>query len=91
MDDLTENNNKFLPAARSYTDSVADRDIVCEGVNPRGQPKTSSRRTASSKSSQRKHDFLMAKLNREEAEKQEAVAMRLAKHKHEIAMRKKGA
>ena len=40
-------------------------------------------------SSQRKHDFLMAKLKREEAEKQEQAAMRLAKQKHEIAMRKK--
>ena len=40
-------------------------------------------------SSQRKHDSLMAKLKREEAEKQEQAAMRLAKQKHEIAMRKK--
>ena len=40
-------------------------------------------------SSQRKHDFPMAKLKREEAEKQEQAAMRLAKQKHEIAMRKK--
>ena len=40
-------------------------------------------------SSQRKHEFLMAKLKREEAEKQEQAAMRLAKQKHEIAMRKK--
>ena len=40
-------------------------------------------------SSQRKHDFLMAKLKREEAEKQEHAAMRLAKQKYEIAMRKK--
>ena len=40
-------------------------------------------------SSQRKHDFLMAKRKREEAEKQEQAAMRLAKQKHEIAMRKK--
>ena len=40
-------------------------------------------------SSQRKHDFLMAKLKREEAGKQEQAAMRLAKQKQEIAMRKK--
>ena len=76
-------------AARSYIDSVAHRDTVCEGVNPQGQSKRSSRRTASTMSSQRKHDFLMAKLKREEAEKQEQAAMRLAKQKHEIAMRKK--
>ena len=40
-------------------------------------------------SSQRKHNFLMAKLKRGEAEKQEQAAMRLAKQKHEIVMRKK--
>ena len=68
----------FLLAARSYIDSVADRDIVCEGVNPQRQSKRSLRRTKLSLSSQRKHDFLMAKLKREEAEKQEQVAKRLA-------------
>ena len=89
LDDKTKNNDNFLLAARSYIDSVADRDTVCEGVNPQGQSKRSSRRTTSSMSSQRKHEFLMAKLKREEAEKQEQAAMRLAKQKHEIAMRKK--
>ena len=89
LDDVTKNNDEFLLAARSYIDSVAHRDTVCEGFNPQGQSKRSSRQTASSMSSQRKHDFLMAKLKREEAEKQEQAAMRLAKQKHEIAMRKK--
>ena len=84
LDDVTNNNDKFLLASRNYIDSVAHRDTVCEGVNPQGQSKRSSRRTASSISSQR-----LAKLKREEAEKQEQAAMRLAKHKHEITMRKK--
>ena len=39
-------------------------------------------------SSKFKQDFLMAKLKREEDEKQEQAAMRLAKKKHKIAMRK---
>ena len=89
LDEVTKNNDKFLIAARSYIDSVADRDTVCEGVNPQGQSKKSSSRKTSSMSSQRKHYFLMAKLKREEAEKQEQAAMRLAKQKQEIAMRKK--
>ena len=91
MHDVTKNNDKFVLAARSYIDSVAHRDAVCEGVNPQGQSKRSSRRTASSciMFSQRKHDFLMAKLKREEAEKQEKAVMRLSKQKHEIALRKK--
>ena len=88
LDDVTKNDDIFLLAARSYIDTVADRDTVCDGVNPQGQSRRSSRRTTSSMSSQRKHNFLMAKLKRE-AEKQEKAAMRLAKQKHEIAMRKK--
>ena len=89
LDDVTKNNDKFLFAARSYIDTAADRDTVCEGVNPQRQSRRKSRRTTSSMSSQHKHDFLIAKLKREEAEKQEQAAMRLAKQKHEIAMRKK--
>ena len=91
LDDVTKNNDKFLFAARSYIDTVADRDSVCEGVNPQGQSRRSSRRTTSSMSSQHKQEFLMAKLKREEAEKQEQGAMRHAKQKHEISMRKKEA
>ena len=89
LGDINNNIDIFLLAAKNYIDSVAHRDTVCEGVNPQGQSRRSSRRTASSMSSQRKHDFLIAKLKREEAEKQEQAAMRLAKQKHEIAMRKK--
>ena len=89
LDIVTKNNDKFLLAARSYIDSVADRDTVCDGFNLQGQSKRSSRRTTSSMSSQRKHDFLMAKLKREEAEKQDQAAMRLAKQKDDHAMRKK--
>ena len=89
MDDVTKNNDNFLLAARNYIESVAARDIVCEGVVPQWQSKRSSHQAASSMSSQRKHDFLMTKLKREEAEKQEQAAMRLAKQKYEIAMRKK--
>ena len=57
LDDVTKNNDRFLLAARNYIDSVADRDTVCEGVNPQGQSKRSSRQTTSSMSRQRKHDF----------------------------------
>ena len=89
MDDVIKNNDKFLFAAGSYIDSVADRDTVCEGVNPQVQSKRSSRQTTSSMSSQRKHDFLVPKLKTEKAENQEQAAMRLAKQKHLVAMRKK--
>ena len=41
LGDVTENNDKFLLAARNYIDSVADRDTVFESVNPQGQSKRS--------------------------------------------------
>ena len=65
LDDVTENNDKLLLATRSYIDSVADRDTVFEAVNPEGQSKINSHRTASSMSSQCKHYFRMAKLKRD--------------------------
>ena len=89
LDDVTQNSDKFLLTARSYFDNVADRDAVCEDFNPQGQSNRSSRRTASTMSSQRKYDFLMAKLKREYNEIQEQAAMHLANQRHEIAKRKK--
>ena len=41
FDEVTKNNDKFMFAARSYIDSVADPDIVCDGLNPQGQSKIS--------------------------------------------------
>ena len=89
MDDVIKSNDKLLLAARSYIDSVADRDTGCEGVNPQRQSNKTLRRKTSSMSSQRKHDFLMAILKHEEVEKQEDATIRLAKQKHKISMRKK--
>ena len=89
LDDVTKNNDKFLLAARSYTDSVAGLDTVREGVNPQGQSERSSRQTTSSLYSQRKHEFFVEKLKREEAEKQEQAAMRLVKQKKRNCHEKK--
>ena len=89
MDDVTKSNDEFLLAARGYIDSVTGQDTVCVGINPHVPSKSSSRLTTSTMSSQRKLEFVVALLEREEAEKQEQAALRLAKQKHEIAMRKK--
>ena len=39
LDSVTKYTDIFLLAARSYIDTVADRDTVCEGVNPQVQSK----------------------------------------------------
>ena len=64
LDDVTKNNDKILLAVRGYIDSVAEADTASEGFNPQGYSKRNSRLTTSTMSSQRKHDFLMAKLKR---------------------------
>ena len=73
-------------AARSYNDSVADRDTICEGVIPQGQARRTSLLIASTMCSKRKQGFLMANLKRKQAEKHEQAAMCLAEQKHEIAI-----
>ena len=50
LDDLTKSNSELFLAARSYIVSIAERETVCEGVNPLGQSKRSSIRTTSSMS-----------------------------------------
>ena len=89
LDNLTKNNDEFLQAARNYVDSIPDHNIVCVGNNPQGPSNRSSLLTTSTMSSQRKCDFLMAKLKCKEAEKQEQATLRLAQQKHKIVMHKK--
>ena len=73
--------NKILTSARKYINSADDK--VSEFQEPRASiPSRLPSITASSKtSSQRKHDYVIAKMKREEIEKQIEAAIRLAKRK----------
>ena len=77
---------KVLLSARSYIDSVADRDTLCEVVHYQGEVKKSSGLTRSKMSGGLIHNILMANLKREEAEKPEQV-LSLAYQKQKIVMR----
>ena len=53
LEDVTNNNDKFLLTARSYAESFVDRYTVCEGVNPQSKAKKSSCLITSTMSSKR--------------------------------------
>ena len=89
FDDVTKNNEELLKTTRSYIDSVLDQDTVSVSTKPQGPSNRISGLTTSTMSSQRIRGSLMVNLKREEAEKQEQAALRLAKQKHEIAIRMK--
>ena len=77
----TTKNHKILASARNYINSTDDK--VSEFQEPRASiySRIPSLMTSSKKSSQRKHDYIIAKMKREEIEKQNEAAIRLAKQK----------
>ena len=87
LDDVFKNQDKVLLSARSYIDSVADRDTLFEVVHYQSEVKKCSGLTRSKMSGGLIHNILMANLKREEAEKPEQVALSLAYQKQKIVMR----
>ena len=94
----TEDPSALVPSLDSYLEAMTTRnDKILTYINSAGdkvsdfqEPKASIRSRvpslmASSKtSSQRKHDYIIAKMKREEIEKQNEVAIRLAKRKKQM-------
>ena len=86
LEAMTSKNDKILASARNYINSADDK------VTDFQEPKTSIRSrlpsimTSSKTSSQRKHDYVTAKMKRQEIEKQNEAAIRLAKQKKQIEL-----
>ena len=78
---MTTKNDKILTSARNYNNSADDK--VSEFQEPRAsiRSRLPSLMTSSKTSIQRKHDYVIAKMKREEIEKQNEAAIRLAKQK----------
>ena len=85
LEALTTKNDKIL-ASRNYINS--DDDKVSEFQEPRAsiRSRLPSLITSSKTSSQRKHDYVIAKMKREEIEKQNEAAIRLAKQKKQMEL-----
>ena len=86
LEAITTKNDKILTSARNYTNSADDK--VSEFQEPRAPilSRLPSIMTSSKTSSQRKHDYVIAKMKREETEKQNEAAIRLAKQKKQMEL-----
>ena len=86
LEAMTTKNDKILTSARNYINSADDK--VSEFQEPRASIRSRfpSIMTSSKTSSQRKHDYAIAKMKREEIEKQNEAAIRLAKQKKQMEL-----
>ena len=84
LEAMTTKNDKILTSARNYINTADDK--VSEFQEPRAsiRSRLPSIMTSSKTSSQRKHDYVIAKMKREEIEKQNEAAIRLAKQKKQM-------
>ena len=86
LEAMTTKNDKILASARNYINSADEK--VSEFQEPRAsiRSRLPSIMTSSKTSSQRKHDYVIAKMKREEIEKQNEAAICLAKQKKQMQL-----
>ena len=86
LEAMTTKNDKILTSARNYINSADDK--VSEFQEPRAPilSRLTSIMTSSKTSSQRKLDYVIAKMKREEIEKQNEAAICLAKQKKQMEL-----
>ena len=88
LSEVTEQNDEVLRKAREYIDSCTESDVKSHssvGTVNKSASKRSSTSGKTKTSSQRQKDPLLATQRREELERQNANAIRLAKQKQEVA------
>ena len=80
LETMTTKNDNILTSSQNYINSAEDK--VSDFQEPRAsiRSRVSSPMASSKTSSERKHDYVIAKIKREEIEKQHEAAIRLAKH-----------
>ena len=86
--EVTEQNDEILRKAREYIDSCTGSDVKSlssVGTVNKSASKRSSTSGKTKTSSQRQNDLFLATHRREELERQNANAIRLAKQKQEVA------
>ena len=83
---MTTKNDKILASAQNYINSADDK--VSEFQEPRAsiRSRLPSIMTSSKTSSQRKQNYVIAKMKREEIEKQNEAAIRLANQKKQMEL-----
>ena len=86
LEAMTTKNDKILTSARNYINSADDKVIEFQEPRASIRSRLPSIMTSSKTSSQRKHDYVIAKMKREEIEKQNEAAIRLAKQKKQMEL-----
>ena len=84
LEAMTNKNDKILTSAQNHINSADDK--LSEFQEPRASmlSRLPSLMASSKKSSQRKHDYVIAKMKREEIEKHNEAAFRFAKQKKQM-------
>ena len=86
LEAMTTKNDKILTSARNYINSADDKVSEFQELRASIRSRLPSIMTSSKTSSQRKHDYEIAKMKREEIEKQTEAAIRLAKQKKQMEL-----
>ena len=89
LNEVTVQNDAILKRAREYIDKCSKTDVTSETSKPATQKnssKASHHSSVSKTSSQRRKDLLVAQHRREEIEKQNEVALNLARQKQELEL-----
>ena len=83
---MTTKNDQILTSARNYINSADDK--VSEFQEPRAsiRSRLPSLMASTKTSSQRKHNYVIAKMKREEIKKENEAAIRLAKQKKQMEL-----
>ena len=84
LEAMTTKNDKILTSARNYIKSADDKVSEFQETRASIRSRLPSIITSSKTSSQRKHDYVIAKMKREEIGKQNEAAIRLAKQKKQM-------
>ena len=86
LEAMTTKNDKILTSAQNYINSADDKVSEFQESRAPILSRLPSIMTSSKTSSQRKHDYVIAKMKREEIEKQSEAAIRLAKQKKQMEL-----
>ena len=84
LEAMTTKNDKILTSARNYIKSADDKVSELQETRASTRSRLPSLMASSKTSCQRKHDYVIAKMKREEIEKQNEAAIRLAKQKKQM-------
>ena len=86
LEAMTTKNDEILTSSRNYINSADDKGSEFQEPSVSTRSRLPPLMTSSKTSSQRKQDYVIAKVKREEIEKQNEAAIRLAKQEKQMEL-----